>query len=127
LRSALSWCVQMTNQPPEGAVTFAPPGVTRPSALPSGSTYVVPGVGSGVAGGVGVMLGVTGGVAELDGVGVGEGVSLVVSDGVVELVGVEERDEPGDGVGEHESAAARPVAAHPPHGHGMGATDASGQ
>ena len=65
-------------------------------------------------------------VAELLGVRDCEGVSLVVRDGVAELVRVEDKDEPGDGVGEHESATARPDAAHP-HAHGSGATDASGQ
>ena len=44
-------------------------------------------------------------------------VGVDVTVGVIELVGV----------CEHESATLSPVAAQPPHGHAMGATDASGQ
>jgi len=33
----------------------------------------------------------------------------------------------GDGVAEHESATERPIDAHPPHMHGSGADDPSGQ
>ena len=92
--------------------------------------FVIPesaGVGAGVRDVVAVAVSSTDGVC--DG----------VPDADVDCDGVCDGDEPGDGVcelvgvlvplgvGEHESATARPVAAQPPHGHGSGAADASGQ
>ena len=71
----------------------------------------------GVADAVGEAVGAAEGVPEGD----APSDSVAVRDGVPDLVCVV------DGVAEHESATARPVAEHPPHMHGSGADDASGQ
>ena len=77
----------------------------------------------GVSDGVGV--GVGGCVPDTDAVRVT--VAVTVLDGDRDGLAPNESDADGVGVGEHESATERPVVAQPPHGHGMGATDASGQ
>ena len=70
--------------------------------------------------------GVGAGDGELEGVGVDDGVDEGVIGGVADTEEPGESVDVADGVGEHESATARPVAVHPQM-HGKGASDASGQ
>jgi hypothetical protein len=75
----------------------------------------------------GVFDGVTVGEGVNEGVPDDDGVCVRVEEPVPVDVIVDDSLAPNDGVAEHESATARPVDAHPPHGHGVGAADPSGQ
>jgi hypothetical protein len=127
--------VANTQQPPRGAIQPRPLREPRASDRPEPVGSWAAGVGvlddDGVMEGVPEFDGVFDGVPEFDGVteGVpdGDGDCVCVGDSVFVGVRVDDALAPADGVAEHESAAERPVDAHPPHGHGIGAADASGQ